>query len=61
MRVATCLVVLILAGCRDEPSFNERYANTIDNLEGQANEMDRQLDNSAGESTEPRSAEQSAR
>lgn len=61
MRVATCFLVLFLAGCRDEPSFNERYANTIDNLEDQANEMDRQLDNAAGGSTEPRPAEQAAR
>lgn len=43
MRVAALLVLIMLAACKAEPSFDERYAQTQQRLETRAAEIDRQI------------------
>lgn len=61
MRIGACLFVLILVACDREPSFDERYADMANNIQGQASEMDSQLDNRAGSASDRDSSNDLAR
>ena len=56
MRIRASLAVLLLAACSSEPSFIDRYSDAAGNLENQAQEIDRQLNATDGNSAELRPA-----
>jgi hypothetical protein len=43
MRRALAIVALLLAGCRGEPSFDERYASAEKNIREKAADIDAEL------------------
>ncbi len=40
MRVAMSALALALCGCRGEPSFDERYSKSQNEIEGRAQDLD---------------------
>lgn len=44
MRAAGLLVLVLMAGCRSEPSFEQRYQSGAENLAERANAMEAELD-----------------
>lgn len=52
MRVAMSALTLALCGCRGEPSFDERYSRSQNEIEGRAHDLDNSLIGSnAGDAT----------
>jgi hypothetical protein len=43
MRSALVLTLLLVAGCGDQRSFDERYADTQQNIENRARQLDAEL------------------
>lgn len=53
MRLAVVLTALALAGCRNEPDFDERYAKAQRELAEKSAAMDRELSVTASEAASP--------
>lgn len=53
MRAAAVFVLVLLAACKAEPSFDERYARTQQRLETRAAEIDRQVASGAASEAAP--------
>lgn len=49
MRGAAIVALLLLAGCRSEPDFDERYADARNEIANRASDIDRDLSNGMAE------------
>lgn len=43
MRAVWLILLLVLAGCQEEPTFDERYAETQQRIGEKSRELDREL------------------
>lgn len=44
MRAAGVLMLVLMAGCRSEPPFEQRYGESVADLDNRANAMEAELD-----------------
>lgn len=56
MRISPWPLILVLAACSSEPSFDERYGDMANTIQNQASDIDNELDNGAGTEVEQASS-----
>jgi len=54
--IAPLIALLLVAGCRQEPGFDERYRQTRERLEQKASAIDRELDVAASDAAQAEAA-----